>query len=90
MADGGVSNGAAPPMLQVDGVSRHYALRRGLLASLVGDRRAVHALNGVSFTLESGAPDEETRRAAKGAYEDLVRRKKEEAARLSQRRRARP
>jgi HEAT repeat protein len=42
------------------------------------------------FTLESGAPDEETRRAAKGAYEDLIRRKKEEAARLSQRRRARP
>ena len=42
------------------------------------------------FTLESGASDEETRRAAKGAYEDLVRRKKEEAARLSQRRRARP
>jgi hypothetical protein len=42
------------------------------------------------FTLESGAPDEETRRAAKGAYEDLVRRKKEDAARLSQRRRARP
>ena len=39
------------------------------------------------FTLESGAPDEETRRAAKGAYEDLVRRKKEDAARLSQRRR---
>jgi len=42
------------------------------------------------FTLESGAPDEETRRAAKGAYEDLLRRKKEEAARLSSRRRARP
>jgi len=42
------------------------------------------------FTLESGAPDEETRRAARGAYEDLVRRKKEDAARLSQRRRARP
>ncbi len=42
------------------------------------------------FTLESGAPDEETRRAAKGAYQDLLRRKKEEAARLSTRRRARP
>jgi hypothetical protein len=42
------------------------------------------------FTLESGAPDEETRRAARGAYEDLIRRKKEEAARVSQRRRARP
>jgi len=40
------------------------------------------------FTLESGAPDEETRRAAKGAYEDLMKRKKDDA-RLS-RRRARP
>ena len=42
------------------------------------------------FTLESGAPDEETRRAAKGAYDDLVRRKKEDAARVTRRRRARP
>ena len=42
------------------------------------------------FTLESGAPDEETRRAAKGAYDDLVRRKKEEAAKVTRRRRARP
>jgi hypothetical protein len=33
------------------------------------------------FTLESGSPDEEVRRAAKGAYEDLLRRKKEEARR---------
>jgi len=37
------------------------------------------------FTLESGAPDEETRRAAKGAYEDLMKRKKDDA-RLSRRR----
>src|SRR2546429_5977432 len=42
------------------------------------------------FTLESGAPDEETRRAARGAYEDLIRRKKEDAARVSQRRRVPP
>jgi hypothetical protein len=42
------------------------------------------------FTLESGAPDAETRRAARGAYEDLIRRKKEDAARVSQRRRVRP
>jgi hypothetical protein len=42
------------------------------------------------FTLESGAPDEETRRAAKDAYGDLVRRKKEDAARMTRRRRARP
>lgn len=33
------------------------------------------------FTLESGSPDEEVRRAAKGAYEDLLRRKQEEARR---------
>ena len=42
------------------------------------------------FTLESGAADEETRRAAKGAYDDLLRRKKEDAARVSRHRRARP
>jgi hypothetical protein len=42
------------------------------------------------FTLESGAPDEETRRAAKGAYDDLVRHKKEDAAKVVRRKRARP
>jgi hypothetical protein len=42
------------------------------------------------FTLESGAADEETRRAAQGAYQDLIRRKKDEASRMTQRRRARP
>ncbi len=42
------------------------------------------------FTLESGASDEETRRAARDAYEGLVRRKKEDAARVSRRRHARP
>ena len=33
------------------------------------------------YTLESGSPDEEVRRAARGAYADLVRRKREEARR---------
>jgi len=33
------------------------------------------------FTLESGAPDEEVRRAARGAYADLLRNKRDEAAR---------
>jgi HEAT repeat protein len=42
------------------------------------------------FTLESGAPDEEIRRAARGAYQDLLQRKKEEAARVSDRGRAHP
>ena len=35
------------------------------------------------FTLESGSPDEEIRRAAQGAYADLLRRKQEEANRVS-------
>jgi hypothetical protein len=40
------------------------------------------------FTLESGSPDEEIRRAAKGAYADLLRRKQEDAARVSDGRRS--
>jgi hypothetical protein len=40
------------------------------------------------FTLESGSPDEEIRRAAQGAYADLLRRKQEEAARVTDGRRA--
>ena len=35
------------------------------------------------FTLESGSPEEEIRRAAQGAYADLLRRKQEEAARVT-------
>jgi HEAT repeat protein len=38
------------------------------------------------FTLESGAPDEETRRNARAAYGELLRRKQEEAAKVSERR----
>ncbi len=40
------------------------------------------------FTLESGSPDEEIRRAAQGAYADLLRRKQEEMARVTDVRRA--
>jgi HEAT repeat protein len=40
------------------------------------------------FTLESGSPEEEIRRAAQGAYADLLRRKQEEAARVTHGRRA--
>jgi hypothetical protein len=51
------------------------------LASLGGPEAEAYL-----FTLESGSPDEEIRRAAKGAYADLLRRKKDEA-RMSARRR---
>ncbi|TMA27549.1 MAG: HEAT repeat domain-containing protein [Deltaproteobacteria bacterium] len=40
------------------------------------------------FTLESGSPDEEIRRAARGAYQDLLRKKQEDAARVSDGRKA--
>ncbi|HET7784984.1 MAG TPA: HEAT repeat domain-containing protein [Myxococcales bacterium] len=40
------------------------------------------------FTLESGAPDEETRRSARAAYGELLRRKQEEAGKISERRAA--
>lgn len=40
------------------------------------------------FTLESGSPDEEIRRAAQGAYSDLLHRKQEEAARVTDVRRS--
>ena len=39
------------------------------------------------FTLESGSPDEEIRRAARGAYDDLIRRKQEEVGRVTEGRR---
>ena len=42
------------------------------------------------FTLESGAADEEIRRAARGAYQDLLRKKAEEAARVTDRGRPHP
>jgi hypothetical protein len=42
------------------------------------------------FTLESGAPDEETRRNARAAYGELLRRRSEEAGKMSERRPARP
>jgi oligopeptide/dipeptide ABC transporter ATP-binding protein len=41
-------------MLEVDQLARHFPLRGGLLASLAGERRAVRAVNGVSFTLRAG------------------------------------
>jgi len=40
------------------------------------------------FTLESGSPDEEIRRAAQGAYADLLHRKQEDAARVTDVRRS--
>jgi len=43
------------PILEVDRLEKHYPLHSGLLGSLVGARRFVHAVNGVSFALDEGA-----------------------------------
>lgn len=42
------------PLLEVTNLEKHYALHGGMLASMFGGRRMVHALNRVSFNLEQG------------------------------------
>ncbi len=44
------STATAPPVLQADGLARHYSVSRGWLRTPA----AVKALNGVSFTLQAG------------------------------------
>jgi oligopeptide/dipeptide ABC transporter ATP-binding protein len=48
------TNGVGAPLVEVDQLTRHFPLRGGLLANLAGDRRAVRAVNGVSFALRAG------------------------------------
>ncbi|MDQ7843132.1 MAG: ABC transporter ATP-binding protein [Armatimonadota bacterium] len=43
------------PLLEVERLEKHYPLHGGLLGSLVGARRLVHAVNGISFALDEGA-----------------------------------
>lgn len=42
------------PLLEVTDLRKEYPLHGGLVASLLGTRRVVHAVNGVSFTLQEG------------------------------------
>lgn len=42
------------PMLEVANLQKHYTLHGGMMASVFGGRRVVHALNGVSFNVEQG------------------------------------
>ena len=43
------------PLLEVERLAKHYPLHGGLLGSLFGSRKLVHAVNGVSFSLEAGS-----------------------------------
>jgi len=43
------------PLLEVERLEKHYPLSGGLVGSLLGARRFVHAVNGISFALEEGA-----------------------------------
>jgi oligopeptide/dipeptide ABC transporter ATP-binding protein len=49
-----MSGEARASLLEVDHLVRHFPLRRGLLAGLAGEGRAIRAVNGVSFTLRPG------------------------------------
>jgi oligopeptide/dipeptide ABC transporter ATP-binding protein len=42
------------PLVEVQNLEKYYPLRAGFLGSLAGERRVVHALNGVSFSLPEG------------------------------------
>ena len=44
-------NAAAPPLLEVDSLTKHFPVRRGLAAALAGRRRVVHAVDGISFSI---------------------------------------
>ena len=43
------------PLLEVERLAKHYPLHGGLMGSLFGSRKLVHAVNGVSFSLEAGS-----------------------------------
>jgi oligopeptide/dipeptide ABC transporter ATP-binding protein len=42
---------AAPPLLEVDGLVKHFPVRKGVLSRVVGQ---VHAVDGISFTIAEG------------------------------------
>jgi oligopeptide/dipeptide ABC transporter ATP-binding protein len=41
----------APPLLEVDGLAKHFPVRKGVLSRVVGH---VHAVDGISFTIGEG------------------------------------
>ena len=52
MPGGDPTGGADAPLLEVEGLVKHFAVRGPTLFS--GERGRVHAVNGVSFTLDRG------------------------------------
>ena len=55
MAVSSVKTTDRAPLLEVRDLVKHFPLRRGLLANLAGDSDAVHAVNGVSFSVPRGS-----------------------------------
>jgi len=41
-------------LLEVTDLRKEYPLQSGMLSAVMGARRVVHAVNGVSFALEEG------------------------------------
>lgn len=44
----------AKPLIQVNGLKKHYPIETGLLDRLRGNQQFVHAVDGVDFTIEEG------------------------------------
>lgn len=53
MADAGVAQ-TAQPLIEVQDLVKHFPVNRGLIGGLTGAQDAVHAVNGVSFTVRPG------------------------------------
>ena len=52
MPGGDPTGDADTPLLEVEGLVKHFAVKGPMLFS--GERERVHAVNGVSFTLDRG------------------------------------
>jgi oligopeptide/dipeptide ABC transporter ATP-binding protein len=44
----------APPLIEVQNLVKHFPIKQGLLGGLSGAQQAVHAVNGVSFSVRQG------------------------------------
>jgi oligopeptide/dipeptide ABC transporter ATP-binding protein len=48
------TGGTAAPLIEVQGLVKHFPVKRGVLGGLSGSQEAVHAVNGVSFAVRQG------------------------------------
>lgn len=54
MADARLSTTSEQPLIEVRDLVKHFPVKRGFISGLTGAQDAVHAVNGVSFTVRQG------------------------------------